>query len=106
MPKDLFYESIFTIQYTLGNKIMAIILANTGATRYNFIDEEFIEIICQVLEIKPQYLIKPKQIQRFDSRTAKPITHAIYFTLIFDIYTESFAFLLVINLENYLIILS
>ena len=31
---------------------MATILANTCATEYGFIDEEFAEIICQVLKIK------------------------------------------------------
>ena len=41
---------------------MTTILANTCATRYGFIDEEFVEIVYQVLEIKLQHLIKPKQI--------------------------------------------
>ena len=38
----------------------ATTLADTGATRYDFIDEEFAETVCQVLEIEPQCLIKPK----------------------------------------------
>ena len=62
MPKDLFYESLFTIQYILENKIIATTLANTCATRYGFIDEKFAEIVYQILEIEPQCLIKPKQI--------------------------------------------
>ena len=62
MPKNLFCKSSFRIQYTPGNKIMTITLANTCATRYGFIDKEFMKIVCQVLEIKPQRLIKPKQI--------------------------------------------
>ena len=41
---------------------MATTLANTCATGYAFIDEEFAETVCQVLEIEPQRLIKPKQI--------------------------------------------
>ena len=32
---------------------MAITLANTCASGYGFIDKEFAEIVCQVLEIKP-----------------------------------------------------
>ena len=60
MPKDLVCESLFTIQCTLRNKIMAIILANTYATGYGFINEEFAETVCQVLEIEPQHLIKLK----------------------------------------------
>lgn len=67
MLKNLFYESFFIIQYTPENKIKATTLVNTCATRYGFINEEFIETICQVLKIEPQYLIKPKQLQRFDS---------------------------------------
>ncbi len=59
MPKDLFSESPFTIQCTLGNKIKATTLADTCATGYSFIDEEFVETVCQVLEIEPQRLIKP-----------------------------------------------
>ena len=62
MPKDILYESFFIIQCTLRNKILAIILANTYATGYVFITEEFAKIVCQVFEIKLQYLIKPKQI--------------------------------------------
>ncbi len=76
MPKDLFCESPFTIQCTLGNKIKATPLADTCATGYVFIDKEFAETVCQVLEIEPQRLIKPKQIQglngmsnRFSSST-------------------------------------
>ena len=62
MPKDLFYESLFIIQCILGNKIIAITLANTCATGYSFIDEKFAEKVCQILEIKPQCPIKLKQI--------------------------------------------
>ena len=53
MPKNLFCESPFIIQCTLGNKIMAITLANICATGYGYIDEEFAETVCQVLKIKP-----------------------------------------------------
>ena len=52
---------------------MATILADTCATGYGFIDEEFAETVCQVLEIEPQRLIKPKQIQEFDGRATKVI---------------------------------
>lgn len=69
---------------------MAISLANICTTGYSFIHEEFAETICQVLEIKPQRLIKPKQIQEFHGRVTRPITHIIYLTLIIGIYTESF----------------
>ncbi len=62
MPNDLFCESPIIIQCRLGNKIKATTLADTCATGYGFIDKEFAETVCQVLEIEPQRLIKPKQI--------------------------------------------
>ena len=105
MPKDLFCESPFTIQCTLGNKIRATTLADTCATGYDFIDEKFAETVCQVLEIEPQCLIKPKQIQRFDGRNAKPITHAIYPTLTVGDHIESLALLLITKLRNHFMIL-
>ena len=36
---------------------MAIILANIYATRYEFVNKKFVEIICQIFEIKSQCLI-------------------------------------------------
>ena len=105
MPKDLFCESPFIIQCTLGNKIRAITLDDICATRYSFIDEEFAKTICQVLEIEPQCLIKPKQIYGFDGRAAKPITHAIYLTLTVGDYTESLTSLFIAKLRNYPMIL-
>ena len=104
MPKSLFYKSLFTIKYILRNKIIATILADTCTIRYSFIDEKFAEKVCLVLEIKPQYLIKLKQIQEFDNRVAKLITHTIYLILIIGIYTESLAFLPITKLENHLLI--
>ena len=61
--------------------------------------------VCQVLEIKSQCLIKPKQIQRFDGKAAKPITYAIYLTLTIDTHTKSLALLLITKLGNHSIIL-
>ena len=51
MSKDLFYESSFTVQCILGNKINAIILVDTYAIRYGFIDGKFTEIIYQTLKM-------------------------------------------------------
>ena len=105
MPKDLFCKSFFTIQCTLGNKIRAITLADTCATGYGFINEGFAETVCQVLEIEPQRLIKPKQIQGFNKKAGKPITHAIYPTLTIGANTENLALLLIIKLGNHPMIL-
>ena len=84
---------------------MATTLADTCATGYGFIDEEFAETVCQNLEIEPQRLIKPKEIQGFDGRAAKPITHAIYPTLTVGTHTENLAPLLITKLGNHPMIL-
>ena len=62
MPENLFCERPFIIQYILENKIEVILLADTYAIRYGFIDKKFVEEVCQVLKIKSQRLIKLKQI--------------------------------------------
>lgn len=52
MLKDLFDECLFTILGTLENRNLAIILANICVTQYSIIHKEFLEIVCQVLEIE------------------------------------------------------
>ena len=84
---------------------MATTLADTCVTRYCFIDEKFAKIVWQFLEIKPQRLIKPKQIQGFDARAAKPITYAIYLTIIVGTHTKNLTSLLITKLQNYPMIL-
>ena len=85
---------------------MATTLTNTYAIEYGFIDEEFAETVCQDLEIKPQRLIKPQQIQRFDSRAAKLIIHTIYPILTIGTNIESLGSLLITKLGNHPIIFS
>ena len=75
--------------------------ADTCATRNDFIEKKFVEIICQVLEIKLQRLNKSKQIQEFDNIAAKPITHFIYPILTINTHTKSSTSLLLIKLGNY-----
>lgn len=50
MSKNLFYKSLFTIQYTLGNIIKIIILVNTYIIGFTFIDKKFPEIIYNSFE--------------------------------------------------------
>lgn len=52
LPKNISCESFQTIQYTLGNKIYIIIIVDICATRFSFIDEKFMELICKTFEIK------------------------------------------------------
>ncbi len=104
MLKDLFCESPFTVQCILGNKINIIILVDTCAIRYGFIDEKFVEMVCQTLEIEPQRLTKPKSIQRLDDRAAQLVTHAIYLTLSIGSHTENLVSLFIVKLGHYLMI--
>lgn len=98
MPLDLFCESSCPIQCILENIIQAITLVDTCTTRYGFIDENFAEYVCQVLQIKTQRLIKPKPIQGFDGKVTKPITYAIYPTLTIGNYTKSLTLVLMTKL--------
>lgn len=92
------------MEYIIGNKIERILLANICVIKNSFMDEKFAEKVYQILEIKLQRLIKPKQIQEFDSRAAKYVSYAIYLILIIDNYIESFAHLLIIKLGHYFMI--
>ena len=84
---------------------MATTLANICAIGYDFIDEEFMETVCQILEMELQRLIKPKHIQGFDSRAAKPITHIIYPILTIGTYTKCLASLFITKFGNHPMIL-
>ena len=70
MLENLFYKSSLTIYYRLKNKIKTIILVDTCAIGFGFIDEKFAKIVYKKLEIQPQRLTKSKPIQRFDGRAA------------------------------------
>ena len=80
---------------------MTITLVDICATGFSIIDEKFMETVCHILKIQPQYLTKPKFIQRFDGRAAKYTTHVIYPMLSVGKYTESLTSLLIINLRQY-----
>ena len=105
MLEDLFCENFLTIQCTLGNKIKVITLIDIYTTAFDFINKKFAEIVCKKLEIQSQHLIKPKPIQRFDSRVIRPIIHVIFPMLFVENYTESLALLFIIKLGQHFIIL-
>lgn len=84
---------------------MTILLANTYAIKYSFINEKFAEIVYQVLKIKPKYLIQPKQILGLNYRATKPIIHTIYPISTTSIHTKSLALLLITKFKSHLIIL-
>lgn len=106
ISKNLFFESFFTIQYILNNNINTKIFADIYIARYDFNNEKFVKIICQMFQIEFQYLIKLKLIKRFDSRVTQSITYIIYPILSIKNNMKSFTSLLIIKLSQYFIILS
>lgn len=59
---------------------MATLLVHICPIKYSFIDEELMERVYEIPEIKLQYLIKPKQIWWFDDSVRKTIIQTIYLT--------------------------
>ena len=51
MLENLFYKSFLTIECILCNKIKATILVDTCITRFCFINEKFVEIVYEKIEI-------------------------------------------------------
>lgn len=94
MPKNLFYKNFFIIQYTRGNKIIVTILIDICTTRYYFINDKFVEKVCQIIEIKLQ------QIQGFYGKAAQSISNIIYPTLIICTDTANVFYLLITKLRN------
>lgn len=105
MLENLFYESLSIIQCILRNKNKTTTLVNTYATKFGFIDKKFMKIVCKTPKIQLQCLPKLKLISGFDSRVAKFITDAIYPTLSMRNHSKSLAFLLIIKLKQYFMIL-
>jgi hypothetical protein len=66
----------------MNKKVPLKVLIDTGATGYGFIDERTAQKICSALGIQPVSLLTPKPIQGFNGRLIKPVTHAIYPSLI------------------------
>ena len=107
MPGDLFTDEPLVTSCKLGNQeeIELVTLLDTGATGHAFIDEKMVRTICERLQLSPQRLTKPKPVRGFDGRLGKPITHAIYPTLIVQNYRETISPLLITQLGQHKMIL-
>lgn len=99
ISEDLFCENSLIIQYISSKKNKAIILVDTFAIRFAFIDKNFIEFICKKLQIQPQCPTKSKPIYGLDGRAFWLVVHAIYYTLSVQNYIEGPTFLLITRLE-------
>ena len=81
---NLFIDKALLVPCKLGNKgkIETRFLLDTDVTSIGFIDKKMARRVCHVLQILFFSLAKPKPLKKFNGKLAKPITHAIYPTLI------------------------
>ena len=83
LPGNLFTDKALVVACSLGrmNEIKTTSLLDTEAIGIAFIDLAIVRHVCDVLKISFIQLAKPKPIKEFDDKSAPPITHAIYPTL-------------------------
>lgn len=111
LPGDLFTESHLVVQYSVGSltnkkcQIYLTSLFDTGATNIAFVDLAIACHMCKVLQILFISLAKPKPVRGFDGRPASDITHAIYFMLTVQNYSELLTPMLVTKLDQHPLIL-
>ncbi len=101
-------ESLITECILSSNEISYSLksLIDIKAADYLFIDEVITQIVCDQLQIKSLTLIKAKSIWEFDDHYAKKlITHAIYSNLTVQDHMIDTAFMLIIQLKQYQMIL-
>ena len=87
------------------SQIKAIALIDTGATGGNFINAVDAQRICEIENISPVELLKPRPIQGFDGTAAPPITHAIYPRLQVNNHVEDLCPLFITRLGTHSLIL-
>ena len=108
MLGNFFTKEALLTQCRIGKKngIIFTSLLDTDSTGIAFINKKIICHICKLLQISFVKLNKPKLLKKFDSQSAPPITHAIYFILTIQNHTKEFAPLLVTKLGQHPVILS
>lgn len=99
MPGDPFNTKPFTINVTMGSlaKIFqSPALIDTGATGMAFIDESLVPSLCKRFGIQPILLLKPKPIRSYNGTPSrKPITYALYTSILIQGYKDSITPLLI-----------
>ena len=81
--------------------IKVTVLIDTGATGYAFVDSSFARVLCDILQIKPSPLIKPKTVKAFNGKSTERITYGIYPCLEVAGHCESTIPLMITNLGNH-----
>ena len=105
---ELFTQKAFTVSCTLrsvNRTIKVTVLIDTGATGYAFVDSSFAHILCEILQIEPSPLVKPKTVKAFNGKPTEWITHGVYPCLEVAGHCESTAPLMITNLGNHQMIL-
>ena len=109
LSTELFSSKPFLVggSLTSQDKSYSIqILVDTGATGYAFIDRSLVSEICELLEINPIRLAKPKKLRGYDGQIAKkPITEALYPNLVLPGHKELTAPMLITDLGQHAAIL-
>ena len=107
LPGNLFTDKTFVVVCSLDriNEIKTTSLLDTRATDIAFINLAIAHHVCDVLQISFIQLAKPKPIRGFDSKSALPIPHTIYPTLMVQGHTKLLAPFLVTKLGQHLLIL-
>lgn len=65
-------------------------LVDTGATGYSFIDERIVPHVCNLLQITPLPLSRPKFLKAYNNKqTSQAVTHCLHPTMTIQGHTES-----------------
>ena len=108
LPFELFTQKAFTVPCTLrsvNRTIKVTVLIDTGATGYAFVNFSFARVLCEILQIEPSPLVKPKTVKAFNGKPTEWITHGVYPCLEVAGHCESTAPLMITNLGNHQTIL-
>jgi hypothetical protein len=80
-------------------------MIDNDCTDYSFIDTDIAHQVCEMLEITPLKLNKPRGVKGYDGRRGKNITHAIYPPMTIQNHTESSTPMMITKLDQHSIIL-
>ena len=107
LSKNLFNDRAFETVCKLKNndEFKTSDLLNIDSTEHAFIDEKFVQEICEKLQITFQQLLKFKFIREFDDKSKIIVTHVIYFIMTVNKHRKNLISLLITKLRNHKLIL-
>ena len=99
-----FTEGPLTVTCNIGDSTSIALIA-TECSGYAFIDTALAWKVCDMLQIQPMRLSKPKRIHGIDENESKAVTHAIYTPLKIHDHTESRCCMYITDLDQHSVIL-